>query len=110
MRVEVRMASPEPAVGVFTSAGTRQGRLPGLRRAAEGLVVPSAPVHASGGLLAWPHVIGLAIPNGDAGRSRNHQRQGTADGPDPQALAAHRHDGAHTGHHAWSRADLGIFW
>ena len=27
MRVEVWMASPEPAVGVFTPAGTCQGRL-----------------------------------------------------------------------------------
>ena len=27
MRVEVWVASPEPAVGVFTTAGTCQGRL-----------------------------------------------------------------------------------
>jgi hypothetical protein len=27
MREEVRVSSPEPAVGVFTTAGTRQGRL-----------------------------------------------------------------------------------
>ena len=27
MRVEVRVSSPEPAVGVFTTAGTCQGRL-----------------------------------------------------------------------------------
>jgi hypothetical protein len=28
MRVEVRVASPEPAVGVFTTAGTCQGSAP----------------------------------------------------------------------------------
>ena len=27
MRVEVRVSSPEPAIGVFTTAGTCQGRL-----------------------------------------------------------------------------------
>src|SRR6266849_2784548 len=49
--------------------------LPGLRRAAEGLIVPPAPVHAGRGPLARPHVIGLAVP--EAARSDDHQSQDT---------------------------------
>src|SRR5437870_13887046 len=69
--------------------------LPGLRGAAAGLVVPPAPVHAGRGPLARPHVIGLAVPDGNAARGNDDQHQDTASSPEPEASAAQRHRRAH---------------
>ena len=76
--------------------------LPGLRRATEGLLVWSAPVHASRGPLSRPLVAGQAIPDGEAARSDDRHRQDTGCGPDPESWAAHGQDGAHAGHRAGS--------
>src|SRR5215831_13009730 len=73
----------------------RRDLLPGLWRPAEGLVVSPAPVHAGGGPLARPYVVGVPVPEGGAARGDDRQDQD----PGRDAGAGPDRGGAHAGHH-----------
>ena len=76
--------------------------LPGLRRAAEGLIIPTAPVYPGRGPLPGPHVVSPAVPQDEDARGNNQQGYGKLGGSYPEAFPGHRQDGVHSGHHRYA--------
>ena len=56
--------------------------------------------------LAGPHLEGLAVPDGEATRSDDHQDQDTGRDPNSQARTTRGHNDAHASHHGWSTTRL----